>query len=296
MPWGAVAGAVISAGAGYMENQSAQSAADKQNAPINAARAKASALADKPFTAYGGEMVAPESQNEFLGSSLARTMPGYFDEANKQFTGSTISDLMNPYTQNVTDVGLRKLTEGYGTDLASATRGANMTDAFGVGRSAANKGVLQRNYEQEYGDLATKGQAAAFDSARSQFNANRTNALDTAFGVGNAAKELQASGAAERGISQGADTAKYNEFLRGENWDINRIDPLIRSIGGQGTTQGPSSNMLGDIMGGASLGYGMMSKMSGGGGIDQNALNNSTLDAATNVSNNIGPVTPIGGE
>ena len=297
MTWVAVGATAVSVVGGAIENKSANAASDRANIPINAARAKASALADKPYTAYSGEMVAPESRNEMAGSELARSLPGYFGEANKQFSGDTISGLMNPYTQNVTDIGLRDLTKGYGEQLAGLDRTSNMTDAFGIGRSAANKGELNRNYEQEYGDLATKGQAAAYDSAQKQFNMDRANALDVASGVGHAADTLSQTGANERSIAQAGDTAKQNEFLRGENWDINRIDPLVRMMGGQGTTQGPSSSTLSDLIGGASLGMGFRGMMGGsGGGVNQNQLNNSTLDAATNVSNQIGPVTPIGGE
>ena len=117
--------------------------------PYSASQAKAGQLKDY-------QMGAPSSV-----STQSFTTPGMAES------------FMNPYQQNVTDIGLRKANEQAG--VAGAQRGAQAaaSGAFGGSRQAIGDVAAASGLRQQLGDIQAQGSNAAYMSGMGQFNAQQ---------------------------------------------------------------------------------------------------------------------------
>jgi len=91
----------------------------------------------------------------------------------QDYTGSNVSQYMNPYMQNVVDIQQREAQRQ--ADIAGTQRGAQAarSGAFGGSRAAIMDAEAARNLATQKGDIQASGQNAAFQNAQQQFNAQQ---------------------------------------------------------------------------------------------------------------------------
>jgi len=88
----------------------------------------------------------------------------------QDYTGSNVSQYMNPYMQNVVDIQQREAQRQ--GDIASTQRAgqAVRSGAFGGSRAGLMDAEAARNLALQKGDIQAQGQQAAFQNAQQQFN------------------------------------------------------------------------------------------------------------------------------
>ena len=95
----------------------------------------------------------------------------------QDYTGSNVSQYMNPYMQNVVDIQQREAQRQ--ADIAGTQRAgqAVKSGAFGGSRSAILDAEAARNLATQKGDIQAQGQNAAFQNAQQQFNQQQQASL-----------------------------------------------------------------------------------------------------------------------
>jgi len=166
--------------------------------------AKGAALTDinkNPYQQYGGERIAgftPMQQQAQqgaanmqtagqvgLGSNIAGAAGLGALGTNYQagrFSGGTFGQgaanfYMNPYQQNVTDIGKREAarqSDILGTQQAGQ---ATQAGAFGGSRFGIQQAERERNLGQQMADIQAQGSNAAFQQAQAQFNADQSRRM-----------------------------------------------------------------------------------------------------------------------
>jgi hypothetical protein len=88
----------------------------------------------------------------------------------QDYTGSNVSQYMNPYMQNVVDIQQREAQRQ--ADIAGTQRAgqAVRSGAFGGSRAGLMEAEAARNLATQKGDIQAQGQNAAFQNAQQQFN------------------------------------------------------------------------------------------------------------------------------
>jgi hypothetical protein len=84
---------------------------------------------------------------------------------------------MNPYQQNVTDIGKREAARQssiLGTQQAGQ---ATQAGAFGGSRFGIQQAERERNLGQQMSDIQAQGSNAAFQQAQQQFNADQARRM-----------------------------------------------------------------------------------------------------------------------
>jgi len=271
-----VGGAAISAGASAAEQNAAQKSSEKANAPYNQLIAQGEALSQTPYTPYGGQLVAPITGNETAAAALAPQIAGQeapdLAMAGQQWNTATMQKYMNPYIQGALNPALANITNTYGLQSSELARKQGMSDAFGVGRTAASQEDLTREYERQYGTTEAQGLAAGYGAAQGAFQADTSRYAALAKTKGALGAEnvnaLLTTGQNQRSIAQAQDTAAYQQFENQQNWGINRFSAALGAITGAkgGLVTAQPADTLGAMMGGASAGLGLMKMMGGGGG------------------------------
>lgn len=95
-----------------------------------------------------------------------------------QFSGGVFGQgaadyYMNPYQQNVIDIGKREATRQSGIQGTQQQAQAVQAGAFGGSRDAIMRAERERNLGQQMGDIQAQGSNAAFQQAQQQFNADQ---------------------------------------------------------------------------------------------------------------------------
>jgi hypothetical protein len=212
-------------------------------------------LANKPYQAYTGELVAPLSaQQQQAYQNVSANQGAWQPGMNAATTGTqnlanatavgNINAYMNPYTQNVTDqiakLGARNLSENLlpavGDQFVRAGQfgGSRMGD-FGqravrdtqesiLGQQTQ---ALQQGYGQALGasqsDLARQqGALSQLGQLTQQGQQLRTS--DTA--------ALEAAGLAQQQAQQAQDSANYNQYLTAQQYPAQQLSYLNSSIRG----------------------------------------------------------------
>lgn len=84
---------------------------------------------------------------------------------------------MNPYIQNVLDVGARKLNTNFDIQQTRANDQATMSGAFGGSRHGVLQGQIEKNRGEAVGDLYTTGLANAYQNAQGMFTSDQGRGL-----------------------------------------------------------------------------------------------------------------------
>ena len=95
-----------------------------------------------------------------------------------QFSGGVFGQgaadyYMNPYQQNVTDIGKREAARQSAIQGTQQAGQATQAGAFGGSRDAIMQAERERNLSQQMGDIQAQGSNAAFQQAQQQFNADQ---------------------------------------------------------------------------------------------------------------------------
>jgi hypothetical protein len=292
MPF-AVAGAgtalagVAAAGASMYDANQSLNAQKAAIAPLQGAQkttyAKATDIANTPYTPYTGTQVAPLSGNQQRGigqattaatdgrasSDIAGSEAAAGQIAGNGWNSATAQKYMNPYTQNVTDIAQRQLNKTYANTINNQGLSAASRNAFGGDRAALTDTGTTQGYLQDSADTAAKGQAAAYDNATKTWQADNARSSEAASAYSRAGndvtnmnssqiKDLLATGGVEQATNQMDLNAKYNTYLDQRGWAANQLQPLLTATGNKGTpaavpTQNKASDLLG--MGTALAGY-----------------------------------------
>jgi hypothetical protein len=193
---------------------------------------KASALGNRPYEGYGGELTAGASnlQNQafsglanlavpqafttgsFTGSEYvpptAATALGGGTGAAGYYTpssGNVVQQYMNPYLEAALQPQYEQAAQDYEIKQRDLQSRYGQAGAYGGGRQGAAEGVLGGEALRNMAAITGRGYEQAYANAQSQFDKDRTYGLD-------ALKNLAAIGADERAIeSQGiaADIAAF---------------------------------------------------------------------------------------
>ena len=117
----------------------------------------------------------PYSASQVNAGQLSNYQMGAPSSVNTQSwtTPGMAESFMNPYQQNVTDIGLRKANEQAG--VAGAQRGAQAAQAgaFGGSRQAIGDVAAASGLRQQLGDIQAQGSNAGYLSGMGQFNAQQ---------------------------------------------------------------------------------------------------------------------------
>jgi len=138
---------------------------------------------------------------------------------------------MNPYQQNVIDIGKREAARQSGIQGTQQQAQATQAGAFGGGRDAIMRAERERNLGQQMGDIQAQGSNAAFTNAQQQFNADQ-------------ARRMQAQQLGEQSRQYGAGLG-----LQGLQTALQGAGQLGQ-LGGQQFQQGMDINKLQSAYGG----------------------------------------------
>lgn len=291
MPY-SIAAAVIAAGGSYMAAKEGNKGKSTKEPSYlthaeNTAIDKATTIADRPYTPYTGDRVAGITQNEADATNLAgvnsdpnvaaRRNLGAAEDmttrvANNDFSGENINRYMNPYIKSALDPAARELKGNYADQLANLRATSASRGAFGGDRQTMLESNLRSNYGRNVGDLYSKGYAQAFDNAMQGWksdNARMQGAADSYRAVGGDISRLNTSqisdlmrtGQSDRLLNQMQLDVNYGNFIEQRDWDVNNLEPLLKSItaskGGNITTTGGSGSGVAAALGAAStlIGY-----------------------------------------
>ena len=298
-----------------------------------------------PYQAYGGERYAqftPMQQQSFSSAANMQTSPqtqtatnlagaagvGALNAAGSfnpyqtgQFYGSTASDYMSPYMQNVVGVQQQEAARQAGIAGTQQQSQATKSGAFGGGRDAIMRAENARNLATQQGGIQAQGLQSAYQSAMDQFNreqqmAEQSKQFGAGFGMQGLQTALQGAGqlgalgqqdysqqmgitglqnqmgTQQQGQVQNVLTGGYQDYLNAQQdpfkklsfmSDILRGGPLSQTYSQQ-YTAGPSTAQTLGSLGTAAYG---LSKMAGGGIADANNM----ITGGGNFANPSEPVT-----
>lgn len=209
---------------------------------------------NQAYENYGGQRIADLSQNEQMGSKMARDNVGFGDEdyANARSaldaSGRSISDegalegFMNPYMKEVLDPQVRRRNEAFEADRATRQANAGMKGAFGGRQDLANSRYDQQ-HQQGQDELLGTAYGAAFDRATGMFERERDRDINRAGAYTSIAgqegtqrqtqiRDLMNTGLVERTRDQADMDFKYLEHLEERDWDVSNLNTLVQTLAG----------------------------------------------------------------
>lgn len=211
-------------------------------------------IAGQQYTPYTGDRVAGLSQNEQMGTQMARDTAGvatpYYDEGAalarrgaQQFTDANIQDYMNPYIKGALDPAAREIRQQGQRDLNQLQGRSASIDAFGGSRGALLESEAREKTLQSVSDLYGEGYARAYSSAVSIWGDERARDMqasgrlvDIGTAFQNAAQQdistLMATGATDRGIQQASLDFDYQQFIENRDWDFRSLGAVIAALEG----------------------------------------------------------------
>ena len=173
----------------------------------------AKTLAKQPFQPYEGPRVAGLTSLQQSGLDQAATNMGtytpYVNEAaemtrtaSQPWDATAAEKYMNPY-QLVTNRAVDEFNRDSSRQGLKLNNAAGQASAFGGSRHAILEAEMERNRQQQVGDMQLKGNQAGYNTAFSQFGA------DQARGLG-AAGQLGTLGQLGQGMAQADVMNAYN--------------------------------------------------------------------------------------
>ena len=176
------------------------------NAAANIARANELGQYDTGnFTQYGGFQAGKATP--YAGFTQAGFNEFGFGPSGK-FTGSAVSEYMDPYMQNVVDIEKRRAMEDYGIARSGRTTRAVQAGAFGGSRGAVQEGLAERDLLERQGGIQARGLSTAYGDAQRMFEADRAARMSTEQAQAAEAGRVQAGTASEMGRVQGGQAAE----------------------------------------------------------------------------------------
>jgi hypothetical protein len=199
-------------------------------------------MAKKPYEAFGGERVAPFSNDQLTSFDMIRDLAGkenpyladierlfktYADTpatqvntpsilgGNTDVRTASISDYMNPYIAEVLAPQLREIERNGAMARNRNAAAATMEGAFGDARHGVVDSSQIRDENQLLTDTTGKAYAAAFDSAGNLRTRDVANLMDTDKTNATLTEE-----ALKRAITGGTSLRDLDKYMMGRDLDL----------------------------------------------------------------------------
>lgn len=280
-------------------------------------------LALAPYTPYTGQRFSgfnPDQLSMFQG---VRDLQGQYSPIMQQLLSSasnmgqgidanSISQFINPYQQNVTDIAKREAMRGFDTQMNTIGDQALAAGAFGGDRHGVVEGEAYRNLNQSLNDIQMTGSQQGYNQATQTALANaglQQAGASTLAGVLGQAQgmdlagltALQQIGGQQQALDQSGLDFNYQQFSEGQQWPYTTSQWGLQGLGSlaqllgtqQGTatqTQTQSSKMsplqaamgIGSMFAGGGMGSLFGSAMSGVGSMFGSGVFGNGLATAVN--------------
>lgn len=249
--------------------------------------------ANRPYTPYTGDRVAPLSANEQQGAGLASEAAGRYqgdiDAARTAFEGVETDfrnfdaeGYMNPYIKGALDPAAREVREQgarrrneLGGQLASQ-------GAFGGSRAILAQRESDELTDQGISDIYGEGYARAFESGADRWAADQQRQMDVGSNYLNLAgvgtdidtanvANLMRTGEVQRIVDQMGKDFDYQQFTEGRDWEgkqaaflANLLPALSGTYGTEATTKEKTkADTASSLLGAATAAGGLAMMMTG---------------------------------
>ena len=227
------------------------------------ATSEAGQLADRAYTGYVGNTVAPLSGNEQSAYNIAGTTAsnaqksGLEAQANTPYSTAAVNAFAQPYINNVLTPQQQTINQTYQgkqqalNDNPLSVAAQNAYDRQG---NSKNNTALNNEWNADTSNMQTTALNNAFNYGQGALAENTAQAQGIENQNGAALSE---TGKTQQGIQQAQDTFDYGQYLAKQHWSTNNLQTLLTAIGGaRGNTSstgtgsgGQSSNNLGSLIG-----------------------------------------------
>jgi hypothetical protein len=241
--------------------------------------AKANEYYAKPYQAYGGQRVAdstPDMEAAFAGLRGVAGRPDNTAEATdmiRRGSGSAadgVANFMNPYLEAVLGPAIRRIQEASAGERKRIGGMANMSGAYGDARhgvlESENAGKTMTAIGDTTGQIGAAGYNTALSASQADLDRLRAGGADImsaqTTGTNDIIKRLTAllaGGQMQQAGKQDRLDADYDAFQDKQADPLNKLDMLIRALGGAsagaGKTQTEKSpdnsgfSLLGSVLG-----------------------------------------------
>ena len=247
--------------------------------------ATAGDVAKEGYIPYTGQRLAGLSQIEQDAITQAQAMKGIGGtQAGQAYTAATASgapalssvgSYMTDYNKNVADIAAREMRDQSAIQQQGIGAQAAQVGAFGGSRQAVLEAERQKNLTQGVGDLYTKAQADAYQTALSASQQDRQQQLQSALGMSTTAAQQQALGQSDiqqqmgigglgRQMDQQALDLGYQNFLTERDYPKTQLGFYSNILQGTpysqstvGSTYTPQPSFLNQAMGAGISGLGI---------------------------------------
>ena len=251
--------------------------------------ATAGDVAKEGYIPYKGQRLAGLSQIEQDAITQSQASRGIGQtQAGQAFTAATASgapalssvgSYMTDYNKNVADVAAREMRDQSAIQQQGIGAQAAQVGAFGGSRQAVLEAERQKNLTQGVGDLYTKAQADAYQTALSASQQDRQQQLQSSLGMSTTAGQQQALGQADiqqqmgigglgRQMDQQALDLGYNNFLAERDYPKSQLGFYSNILQGTpysqstvGSTYTPQPSFLNQAMGAGISGLGIAANL-----------------------------------
>jgi hypothetical protein len=192
-------------------------------------------LAQQPFQAYDGPRVAGLNNLQQTGLDQAAQNFGayrpYIDEAASMtrqgvqpWNAQTAETYMNPYNQLVTNRAVDEFNRDVSQRQIGLDQRAGQAQSFGGGRHAVLGAEMERNRQQQVGDIQLKGNQAGYDTAYNMYGQDQGRLLGGAGQLGTLGQVGQ--GMAQADVTNAFNTGSLQQAQDQRNLDVGYQDYL----------------------------------------------------------------------
>jgi hypothetical protein len=219
-----------------------------------------------------------------------------------------LSQYMNPYTQNVTDITKREAIRDYEKMRPQIGFQAAQRGAFGGARHGVVEAEAERNLGQRLSDIEATGQEKAYKAATDLFGEEAKRQLLGAdlfrqLGMGAQGMGLQGLQAVlgaqglPRQVEQQQRDLAFQEYMRQQGYDLGNIERLGNIFRGvapaatttqTGQTITPQTSTLATLAGAGATGLGLYKMFGGSGGGGGGGGGGSAPSAPSNLWSDLG--------
>ena len=211
----------------------------------------ASDIANRDYSGFGGQRIADISGNEQAGINAAFGEQGRYDsdfdksralmDGITSFTDEGVAEkYMNPWIENVLNVGVGNMDKSFMADKAELDRTAGMRGAFGGRRNVAEN-QLQESHNKNISDTWLTGMGQAWDAGAALHGDEQQQNLKRAGGymdaaqsqssiVGDNIRDMMMTGLTDRTQDQAGKDFEYLQFLEERDWDVGNLDVLVKTL------------------------------------------------------------------
>ena len=244
-------------------------------------------VAKEGYIPYTGPRLAQltDAEKQTMADAQARSGIGGI-RAGEAYTAATASgapalssvgDYMTDYNRNVADIAAREMRNQSAIEQQGIGAQAASVGAFGGSRQAILEAERQKNLQQGLGDLYTKAQADAYQTALSASQADRQQQLQSALGMGSTAttgQQLEQSdfqqqmgiGGLSRQMEQQALDLGYGDFVQERDYPKTQLgfySNILRGVpySQQTVSSTPAPSFLSQAIGAGVQGLGIAANL-----------------------------------